>query len=123
MPSTIYVLNGPNLNRLGMREPGVYGAVTLAEIESKCRERGLQRSFEITFRQSNHEGDLVGWLHEAADSAGVVLNAGAYTAHFGCGCMTPSGRSRLRYSRCIFRTFSRARRFATTPPSRPWRRA
>jgi 3-dehydroquinate dehydratase-2 len=79
MPSTIYVLNGPNLNRLGMREPGVYGAVTLAEIESKCRERGLQRSFEITFRQSNHEGDLVGWLHEAADSAGVVLNAGAYT--------------------------------------------
>ena len=79
MPSIIHVLNGPNLNRLGLREPGVYGAVTLAEIEAQCRERGGSRGFEITFRQSNHEGDLVNWLHEAADTAGVVLNAGAYT--------------------------------------------
>ncbi len=79
MPSTIHVLNGPNLNRLGMREPGLYGSATLADIESQCRERGASRGFEIAFRQSNHEGELVTWLHEAADSAGVVLNAGAYT--------------------------------------------
>ena len=79
MPSTIHVLNGPNLNRLGMREPGIYGGTTLAQIVAECRDRGAARGFEITFRQSNQEGDLVGWLHEAADSAGVVLNAGAYT--------------------------------------------
>lgn len=79
MAPTIHILNGPNLNRLGLREPGIYGAVTLASIEESARGRASQRGFEISFRQSNHEGDLVGWLHEAADSAGIVLNAGAYT--------------------------------------------
>jgi 3-dehydroquinate dehydratase-2 len=53
--------------------------VTLAEIEKRARERAGRHKFEVIFRQSNHEGDLVDWLHEAADSAGVVLNAGAYT--------------------------------------------
>ena len=75
----VYVLNGPNLNLLGLREPGIYGAVTLAGIEAKARERAAARGLGLVFRQSNHEGDLVDWLHEAADSAGVVLNAGAYT--------------------------------------------
>ena len=79
MASTIHILNGPNLNRLGVRESGIYGTVTLAEIEKRARERAGQKGFEIVFRQSNHEGDLVDWLHAAADSAGVVLNAGAYT--------------------------------------------
>jgi 3-dehydroquinate dehydratase-2 len=79
MASTIHILNGPNLNRLGLREPGIYGAVTLAEVERRVRERAGAKGFEIVFRQSNHEGDLVDWLHEAADSAGIVLNAGAYT--------------------------------------------
>ena len=79
MASTIHILNGPNLNRLGVREAGIYGTVTLADIEAKTRERASLRDFEIVFRQSNHEGVLVDWLHEAADSAGVVLNAGAYT--------------------------------------------
>ena len=79
MASTIHILNGPNLNRLGVRESGIYGTVTLADIEKKARERASRHGFEIVFRQSNHEGDLVDWLHEAADSAGVVLNAGAYT--------------------------------------------
>jgi 3-dehydroquinate dehydratase-2 len=79
MASTIHILNGPNLNRLGVREAGIYGTVTLADIEAKTRERAGLRGFEVVFRQSNHEGALVDWLHEAADSAGVVLNAGAYT--------------------------------------------
>ena len=79
MASTIHILNGPNLNRLGLREPGIYGAATLAAVEEQARERASGRGFDIVFRQSNHEGDLVDWLQEAADSAGVVLNAGAYT--------------------------------------------
>ena len=79
MASTIHILNGPNLNRLGVREAGIYGTMTLADIEAKTRERASLRGFEVVFCQSNHEGVLVDWLHEAADSAGVVLNAGAYT--------------------------------------------
>lgn len=77
--STIHILNGPNLNRLGAREPDIYGGATLAEIEAKARERAAARGFELVFRQSSREGDLVDWLHEAADSAGVVLNAAGYT--------------------------------------------
>ena len=79
MARTIHILNGPNLNRLGLREPGIYGAATLSDIEGRARERAAARSFEIVFRQSNHEGVLVDWLHEAADAAGLVLHAGAYT--------------------------------------------
>ena len=79
MAPIIYILNGPNLNRLGLREPDIYGAVTLPDVEEMARKRGGERGFDILFRQSNHEGTLVDWLHEAADSAGVVLNAGAYT--------------------------------------------
>jgi 3-dehydroquinate dehydratase-2 len=79
MAATIHIINGPNLNRLGQREPGIYGGATLADIEQKARERGRERGFEVVFRQSNHEGELVDWLHAASNSAGVVLNAGAYT--------------------------------------------
>jgi 3-dehydroquinate dehydratase-2 len=77
---TIFVLNGPNLNMLGRREPSIYGAATLDDIAQDCRAAGKQLGLEIDFRQSNHEGDLVGWIQEAADNAaGIVLNAGAYT--------------------------------------------
>ncbi|KQT69666.1 MULTISPECIES: type II 3-dehydroquinate dehydratase [unclassified Aureimonas] len=75
----ILVLNGPNLNLLGLREPGIYGAKTLADIEADLRERAAGRA-EIAFRQSNHEGDLVTAIQESGQAGvAVILNAGAYT--------------------------------------------
>lgn len=79
MAKQIYILNGPNLNLLGQREPGIYGNDTLSTIEKKCRDRASNLGIKIEFRQSNHEGVLVDWIHEAgAAQAGVVLNPGAY---------------------------------------------
>jgi 3-dehydroquinate dehydratase II len=76
----IYVLNGPNLNLLGTREPEIYGRASLADIEKACAERAAQLGRGVVFRQSNIEGELVDWLQEARDKAcAVVLNAGAYT--------------------------------------------
>lgn len=78
MTKPIYVLNGPNLNLLGTREPEVYGSETLADIESMTRARANGHAIE--FRQSNQEGDLVDWVQEASTKAGaVIINAGAYT--------------------------------------------
>lgn len=80
MASTIFVLNGPNLNALGKREPGIYGGHTLADIEVLCRTEGEKLGFAIDFRQTNHEGTLVDWIHEAGETAaGIAINAGAYT--------------------------------------------
>jgi 3-dehydroquinate dehydratase-2 len=79
-PKPIFVLNGPNLNLLGTREPDIYGRVTLTEIEAACTARADQLGHGIVFRQSNVEGELVNWLQEAREQAcAVVLNAGAYT--------------------------------------------
>ena len=76
----IYVLNGPNLNLLGAREPEIYGRDTLADIEGRCRAKAQALGFDLVFKQSNREGELVEWLHEARDKAcAVVLNAGGYT--------------------------------------------
>jgi 3-dehydroquinate dehydratase II len=76
----VHVLNGPNLNLLGRREPQIYGAMTLADIEGDLRQRAREAKVDLTFRQSNVEGELVGWIHEAGLSgAGILLNAGAYT--------------------------------------------
>ena len=76
----VLFLNGPNLNLLGQREPNVYGRTTLAEIEAKVRERAAKLGAKIDFRQTNLEGELVGWIHEARDKFDlIVLNAAAYT--------------------------------------------
>jgi 3-dehydroquinate dehydratase-2 len=77
----IYVLNGPNLNRLGKREPDIYGSQTLDDIGAELADYGRAIGLTIEMRQSNHEGHLVDWLHEAADKGAhaVLLNAGAYT--------------------------------------------
>lgn len=82
---TVFVLNGPNLNLLGTREPAVYGSQTLADVEQLCAQAGASHGFQVQCHQSNHEGALVDWIHEAGrlhaegQLAGVVLNAGAYT--------------------------------------------
>jgi 3-dehydroquinate dehydratase-2 len=81
MTQTIYVLNGPNLNSLGTREPEKYGHATLADVEALCREAGKQHGLVVDFRQSNHEGDIVDAFHEAKQkgAAGVVINPAGYT--------------------------------------------
>jgi 3-dehydroquinate dehydratase-2 len=77
---TIYVLNGPNLNLLGTREPEKYGHTTLADVERLCRETAKRFGLAVEFRQSNHEGTLVDWIQEAREKAvGIVLNPAAYT--------------------------------------------
>ncbi len=77
---TIFVLNGPNLNLLGVRDPAIYGHDTLADIEARCRTRAAAFDLEIDFRQTNHEGQLVDWIQEARGAAdGIILNAGALT--------------------------------------------
>ena len=78
--ATILVLNGPNLNLLGVREPQTYGRETLADIEESCLERAAALDLAVDFRQSNHEGQLVDWIQEAREGAdGIIINAGAYT--------------------------------------------
>ena len=81
MPKTIYVLNGPNLNLLGTREPEIYGSSTLADVEKLCRATAERHGYAIEFRQSNHEGQLVDWIQEARreKAHGIVLNAAGYT--------------------------------------------
>ena len=79
MSDTVHVLNGPNLNLLGTREPGIYGAATLADVEALCRAEGAALGLEIHFRQTNSEGALVDFIQEARGARGIVLNAAAYT--------------------------------------------
>jgi 3-dehydroquinate dehydratase II len=83
--TSVYVLNGPNLNLLGMREPEIYGKATMADVERSCREVAEELGWTLEFRQTNREGELVDWIQEAGaaqshgEAIGVVLNAAAYT--------------------------------------------
>lgn len=81
MSGTVYVINGPNLNLLGSREPDKYGHATLAAVEALCRAAAQRHGFGLEFRQSNHEGQLVDWIQDAgrAGAVGIVLNPAAYT--------------------------------------------
>jgi 3-dehydroquinate dehydratase II len=81
MPGTLYVINGPNLNLLGTREPEKYGTATLADVEALCRDAAERHGYAVEFRQSNREGELVDWIQQAGRerAAGIVLNAAAYT--------------------------------------------
>lgn len=81
MPKTVYVLNGPNLNLLGTREPELYGHATLADVEKLCRETAQGRGLSVEFRQSNHEGEIVDWIQEArAEKAvGLIINPAGFT--------------------------------------------
>lgn len=78
---TIHVLNGPNLNLLGTREPGIYGRATLADVEKLCRATAKAHGYAVEFRQSNHEGEIVDAIHEAGakKAAGIVINPAGYT--------------------------------------------
>ena len=78
--SLIYILNGPNLNLLGTREPEIYGAQTLVDVENLCAGTAKLHDMKVDFRQSNHEGELVTWIQEAITKAdGMIVNAAAYT--------------------------------------------
>jgi 3-dehydroquinate dehydratase-2 len=80
MSKTISILNGPNLNLLGEREPEIYGTTTLADIEKMCADAAEKVGFSIDFRQSNHEGDLIDWVQEAGENAdAIIINAAGYT--------------------------------------------
>jgi 3-dehydroquinate dehydratase-2 len=80
MPKPIFVLNGPNLNMLGVREPAVYGSETLDDVRQRTQARAKDLGLAVDFRQSNLEGELVTWIQEAREAAsGIIINAGAYT--------------------------------------------
>ena len=77
---TVFILNGPNLNLLGKRQPEIYGKETLADVEASCGALAKSLGLAVSFRQSNHEGQIVDWIHEARDKAqGIVINPGALT--------------------------------------------
>ena len=80
MNPTVFVLNGPNLNLLGKRQPEIYGRETLADVEAECRRAGGELGLEIVFRQSNREYEIIEWIHEAREAAqGIVINPAAFT--------------------------------------------
>ncbi len=81
MAKTVYVLNGPNLNLLGSREPEIYGRATLADVEKLCRATAERHGLGMEFRQSNHEGELIDWIQQARaeNAAGLIINAAGYT--------------------------------------------
>lgn len=95
MPKTVFVLNGPNLNLLGTREPEIYGRDTLDDVRKRAEARAAQLGLAISFRQSNHEGELIDWIQEArSEASGIILNAGAFT-HTSVGILDALQASQL----------------------------
>jgi 3-dehydroquinate dehydratase-2 len=81
MPGRVYVLNGPNLDLLGVREPEIYGRQTLTDVEASCRAVTDRHGFDLVFRQTNAEHEMIEWLHEARTSVGIALNPAAFCYH------------------------------------------
>lgn len=80
MSKTIYIINGPNLNLLGKRQPEIYGKDTLADVEAQCADSGKAFGLSVKLLQSNREGELIDWIHEAREKAsGIIINPGAFT--------------------------------------------
>ncbi|MGR3757440.1 MAG: type II 3-dehydroquinate dehydratase [Tranquillimonas sp.] len=80
MPSLVYVINGPNLNLLGKRQPEIYGRETLEDVGTACADLAAGTGLSVRMLQSNHEGQIVDWIHEAReDAAGIIINPGAYS--------------------------------------------
>lgn len=80
MTKTIYILNGPNLNLLGKREPEIYGDITLENVAADCKKLGVELGLHVDLMQSNHEGQLIDWIHEARETAaGIIINPAAFT--------------------------------------------
>ncbi len=80
MSKPVFILNGPNLNLLGTREPAIYGSTTLAELKAMCEARAESRGLEIFFNQSNSEAEIIGWIHDAINgAAGIIINPAAFT--------------------------------------------
>lgn len=78
--ASVLILNGPNLNMLGVREPQIYGSLTLDDVETMCQEHSRRLGLAVDFRQSNHEGELVTWIQQArSENDGIIINAGAYS--------------------------------------------
>src|SRR4051812_23530824 len=119
MAKTIYVLNGPNLNSLGTREPEKYGHSTLKDVEKLCRKTAERSGLEGDFRQTNREGERVEWLHEAKakKAAGIVINPAGYTTTSIATSMR-SSRSAFRQLKCTSPTSISAKNSATTPMCR-----
>ena len=111
---TVLVLNGPNLNLLGEREPEVYGSATLADVEALCREAGRRAGLVLDFRQTNHEGTLVDWVQEGRAASPGSSSTPPATPTPRSPCATPCRPVACPASRCTSATSTPARRSATT---------
>lgn len=122
MTTSLLVLNGPNLNLLGPRQPQVYGSTTFADVEALCRQGGEWLGVGIDFRQSNQEGVVIDWIHEAKEKhAGITFNADALT-HTPMAIIEVIASAELPVAEVHLSTSIGARRFSICPMSPRWRR-
>ena len=122
MSHNVFVLNGPNLDLLGKRQPEVYGRDTLADVEALCRKSAAAHGLTIEFRQSNREYELIDWIHEARErAAAIVINPAGYS-HTSVAILDAlAAYSTARSSRCTSPTSTSVRRSAAIPTFRPSR--